>query len=68
MTSTTNINNGYTCLAITIISLPLFTDFLQFIAFRNKKIVIQQFVHVYFCIQLFVFERVSSPGTAMVLK
>ena len=68
MTSKTNINNGYTCLAITIILLPLFTDFLQFIAFRNKKILIQPFVHVYFCIQLFVFERLSSLGTAMVLK
>ena len=45
MTSKTNINNGYTCLAVTIISLPLFTDLLQFIAFRDGKILIQHFVH-----------------------
>ena len=50
MTSKTNINNDNKCLAITIISLPLFTDLLQFIAFRDRKILIQQFVHVYFCI------------------
>ena len=68
MTSKTNIKNGYMCLAITIISLPLFTDLLQFIAFRDGKILIQQCVHVYFCILLFVFERLSSPGTAMVLE
>ena len=68
MTSKTNINNGYTCLAITIISLPLFTDLLQFIAFCDRKILIQQFVHVYFYIYLLMFERLSSPGTAMVLE
>ena len=50
MTSKTNINNGYTCLAIKIISLHLFTGFLQFTAFRDRKILIQQFVQVYFCI------------------
>ena len=50
MTSKKYINNGNTCLAITIIPLPLFTDLLQFIAFRDRKILIQQFVHVYFCI------------------
>ena len=50
MTSKTSINNGYMCLAITIISLPLFTDLLQFIAFRDRKILIQQFVYIYFCI------------------
>ena len=33
MMSKTNINNGNKCLAITIISLPLFTDLLQSIAF-----------------------------------
>ena len=50
MTSKTNIINGYTCLPITINLLPLFTDLLQFIAFRDRKILIQQFVHVYFSI------------------
>ena len=49
ITSKTNINNSYMCLAITIISLPLFADLLQFIAFHDRKILIQQFVHVYFC-------------------
>ena len=68
MTSKTNINNGYTCLAITVIALPLFIDLLQFIDFLDRKILIQQFVHVYFCISLFVFETLSSPGTAMVLE
>ena len=37
MTSKTNIINGYTCLPIAIISLPLFIDLLQFIAFREEK-------------------------------
>ena len=54
-------------LRFTIIYVLLFADWLQFIAFRDKEIFIHQFVHVYFCIKLCLFERSSSPGNAMML-
>ena len=37
MTSKTNINNGYTRVAIKIIPFHLFSDFVQFTAFRDRK-------------------------------
>ena len=49
ITSKTNINNGYACPAI-YINLLLFADWLHFISLRDREILIQQFVHVYFCI------------------
>ena len=50
ITSKTNINNDYTYAVIYKNNMLLFASWLQFILFRDRLTLIQQFVHVYFCI------------------